>query len=182
LAGLPSQKGRLVLCLHPQKYTVLDSIGNLPGFGGLSGIGYALHFFVTATIRYTLSVWRKQLPDCRGSKTGFLNQCHQFNAKLVHFIGRLGTVPAGTDFREFSGKKSTESGDQKETRDDPDYVCAPRDDFGPGGAKHIEGLAQSIDKQPELGWGSRQGASIAAMFHKEMREGSDERCMGCKVV
>src|SRR5208282_248514 len=68
------------------------------------------------------SVWRKELPDGKGRKTGFVSQCYQFNAKLAHFIRRLGTVPAGTDFCEFSGKKRTQSGDQNETRNDADHV------------------------------------------------------------
>jgi len=144
-------EGAVGAVLASAEYTVLDSIGNLPGFGGLSGIGYPLHLFVTATIRYTLSVWRKQLSDCRGRKTGFLNQYHQFNAKLVHFIGRLGTVPASADFCEFSGKQGPQSGDQNETRNDPDYVRARRDYFEPSCAQYIECLAQSIDQQPEIG-------------------------------
>ena len=49
--------------------------------------------------------WRKQLPDCRDGKIGFFNQCHQFDAKLAHFIRRLRTVPASADFCEFSGKQ-----------------------------------------------------------------------------
>jgi len=112
-----------------------------------------------------LLVWRKQLPDRRDGKTGFFNQCHQFDAKLAHFIRRLGTVPAGADLCEFSGKQRTESSDQNETRDDPDDVCARRNYFEPSCVKYIECPPQGINKQPEIGCRSGQGIGITAVFN-----------------
>jgi len=61
-------------------------------------------------------------PERRDRKACLIHQCLEFHGKLAHFVGRLGTMPTGADFGEFSGKEFTHGGDQNKARDDPDDV------------------------------------------------------------
>ena len=68
----------------------------------------------------------------------------------LHFVGRLGTIPARSDLADLRSKQRAESGHQEKTRDNPHEGGTSRDDPVPEGAQDVERLAQPIDEQTEI--------------------------------
>lgn len=124
----------------------------------------------------------KYFPERGDGKARLIHQCLEFNGKPAHFVGRLGTMPTGADFGEFSGKQYTQGGDQNKTRNDLGHIDHGRDYFYPGGTEYRKRLAQSIDQQSEIGPRPAQGIGVAAMFDNKRRNRGDKRSMRRQVV